>query len=198
MPEDVPTVRWHLAGMPVSVVTLPGWCNADVEPLATKALLAEARRLAGEGATDLGVVANRERLMSDNGRGFADDVTALVEVMQPRDVRVRVILDTCGLTADAIVAACELLGTTGAWLVQGGLWIGARTGLSQIQLMRAALPEAVRLKWTCPVRSLDAMLICIAEGVDLFNGDSTSLLKEAARRNAAGCPLVVPVRGVDY
>lgn len=196
-PEDVPMVRPHLAGTSVSVVTVPGWRGGDVEPLGTEALLAEARRLAREGATDLGMLALNERLRSDNGREFAHDVTTLVEVMQPLGVRVRVVLDTHGLTADALIAACELLGTTGAWLVQGGSWTGARTGLSQIQLMRAALPDDIRLKWTCPVRSLDSMLVCIAEGVDLFNGDPESLLKDAARR-IDGSPLVVPIRGVDY
>lgn len=33
------------------------------------------------------------------------------------------------------------------------------------------------------------MMICVAEGVDRFNGDPESLLKDAARRIAAG-PLV--------
>jgi deoxyribose-phosphate aldolase len=108
-----------------------------------------------------------------------------------------VVLDTDGLTPDATAAACELLGATGVWLVQGGSWAGVRTSLSRIQLMRAVLPVGIRLKWTYPVRTLDSMMICVAEGVDRFNGDPESLLKDAARRIAAG-PLVVPVRGVDY
>jgi deoxyribose-phosphate aldolase len=193
----VSTVGLHLAGTSVGLVTIPGWRNDDVEPLASKALLTEARRLAAEGATDLGVLANVERLKADDGRRFADDVTALVEAMQACGARVRVVLDTDGLTPDATAAACELLGTTGAWLVQGGSWRGARTGLSRIQLMRAVLPDEIKLKWTIPVRSLDSMMLCLAEGVDRFNGDPSSLVREAAQRTAAG-PLVVPVRGVDY
>jgi deoxyribose-phosphate aldolase len=196
LPADVPVVGQRLAGTSVGVVTIPGWRNGEVEPLATRELIAEARRLAAEGASDIGVLANVDRLRPDDGRRFADDVTALVDAM-PCGVRVRVILDTDGLTRDATAAACERLGTTGAWLVQGGSWAGVRTGLSCIQLMRAVLPDVVRLKWTFPVRSLDSMIICIAEGVDRFNGDPEALLKDAARRSAAGS-LVVPVRGVDY
>ncbi len=116
--------------------------------------------------------------------------------MQPRNVRVRVVLDTDGLTPHATATACELLGSTGAWLVQGGSWRGVRTGLSRIQPMRAALPDGVSLKWTFPIRSLDSMMICTAEGVDLFNGDAQSLLKDAAARIAIG-PVAVPVKGVD-
>ncbi|CAN7245883.1 hypothetical protein LJR027_000917 [Terrabacter sp. LjRoot27] len=197
LPEVVPTVAGHLTGTSVGVVTIPGWRHGDVEPLATAALVAEARRLAADGATDLGMLAGVDRLSADDGHGFADDVSALVEAMQACDVRVRVVLDTDGLTPQATGAACELLGATGVWLVQGGSWRGARTGLTRIQLMRDALPDGVGLKWTFPLRSLDSMLICMAEGVDLFNGDPQSLLKDAARRIATG-PLVVPVSGVDY
>ena len=196
-PEDVPMVGRYLAGTSVSVVTIPGWRDGEVEPLATQALLAEARRLSDVGATDLGVLANVERLRADNGRQLAGDVTALVEAMKGCGVRVRVVVDTHELTVDATAAVCEVLGTTGAWLVQGGWWCGARTGLSRMQLMRAALPAEVRLKWTFPVKSVDSMMICIAEGVDRFNGDPESLLKDVARRATVG-PLVVPVPGVDY
>ncbi|MEW1953438.1 hypothetical protein [Terrabacter sp. NPDC080008] len=41
------------------------------------------------------------------------------------------------------------------------------------------------------------MMICIAEGVDLFNGEPQSLLKDATGRIAVG-PLAVPVKGIDY
>lgn len=197
-PRFVATVAAHLAQASVGVVTLPGWRSAGVvEPLPAPALLAEAESLVAQGATDLGMVANADRLSREGGRQLAHDVSALVGAMQARNVRVRVILDTDGLSSQATAAACELIGGTGAWLVQGGSWRGARTGLSRIQLMRAALPDGVRLKWTFPVRSLDSMMICIAEGVDLFNGDPQSLLKDAAGRISAG-PLAVPVKGVDY
>ncbi|MBD3784258.1 MAG: hypothetical protein IE926_15145 [Micrococcales bacterium] len=197
-PESVAMVGAQLAGTAVGVVTVPGWRDDDVEPLATRALHAEARRLSAEGATDLAMLATGQRLAVDGARRFADEVADLVEAMHACGTRVRVVLDTDGLTADATVTVCELLGSTGAWLVQGGSWREtARTGLSRLQVMRAALPDWVRLKWTYPVRSLDSMMICIAEGVDVFNGDPESILKDAARRVDL-CPLVVPVRELDY
>lgn len=197
-PEVVAGASLYLSGTSVGVVTVPGWCDDDVEPLATKALLAEARRLATDGATDLGMLANAERLRGDGGQQFADDVSALVVAMHAFGTRVRVILDTDGLTPEVTTATCQQLGATGAWLVQAGSWWGtARTGLSRLQLMRAALPAAVSLKWTFPVRSLDSMMICIGEGVDRFNGDPESLLKHAERRAASG-PLIVPDPETDY
>ncbi|WP_345501447.1 beta/alpha barrel domain-containing protein [Pedococcus ginsenosidimutans] len=198
LPGDVPAVGLHLAGTSVGLVTIPGWSKGgDVEPLTPRELIAESRRLAAEGANEVGVLATVGRLRADGWRRLADDTSVLVEAMRACGVRVRVVLDTDGLTAAETVAVCERLGATGAWLLQGGSWAGRRTGLSCIQLMRAVLPAGTRLKWTFPVRSLDSMMICVAEGVDLFNGDPASLLTEAERRITAS-PLVVPLRGVDY
>ena len=197
-PDVVPAAGLHVAGTSVGLVTMPGWRDDEVEALATKAMLAEARRLVGYGATDLGLLADVGRLEVHQGRQFAHDVAALVEEIRASGARVRVIVDTDGMPPDALVAVCELVGATGAWLVQGGSWRGwARTGLSRVQLMRAALPPDVRLKWTYPVRSLDSMMICIAEGVDRFNGDSEVILREAERRIEVG-HLVVPDRACDY
>jgi deoxyribose-phosphate aldolase len=198
-PQHVRAAGLAVIGTSVGVVTMPGWRrDCEVEPLATKVLLEEARRLTDWGATDMGMLATVDRLTADGGRRFAEEVTGLVETMQACGARVRVILDTDGLTPEATAATCELLGATGAWLVQGGSWRDtARTGLSRLQLMRAALPAEVALKWTFPVRSLDSLMICIAEGVDRFNGDPESVLQDAVRR-IARCPLVVPVREIDY
>lgn len=87
LPADVPVVGLHLAGTSVGVVTIPGWRNGGVESLSTRVLIAESRRLAAEGASDIGVVANVDRLRADGGRRFADDVTALVEAMRVCAVR---------------------------------------------------------------------------------------------------------------
>jgi deoxyribose-phosphate aldolase len=196
-PDLVPPVGLHLAGTSVGLVTIVGWRNGEVEPLAGTALRAEAWRLVTEGATDVGVLADAERLEADRGRRFANEISTLAEVVRAGGARVRVVLDTDRQTPADTTAACELLGATGVSLVQGGSWCGGRTSLSRIQLMRAALPDEVRLKWTLPVRGLDSMMIGIAEGVDLFNGETESLLDDAAQRVAAR-PLLVPVRGVDY
>lgn len=196
-PEVVPLAGLHLAGTSVAVVTVLGWRGDEVDHLAGAALCAEAGRLVGQGATDLAVLADAGRLAKDDGRQLADEVCAVVDSVGDRTARVRVVLDTDGLTADATTGACELLGATGAWLLQGGSWHGKRTGFSRLQLMRAALPERVRLKWTFPVRSLDAMMIGVAEGVDRFNGDPGPLVDEAVRR-CASRPLVVPCPEVDY
>src|SRR5437868_5281621 len=58
LPEDVPVVALHLAGTSVGVVTMPGWHRGGVERLTEQGQVAEARRLAAEGASDMGVMAS--------------------------------------------------------------------------------------------------------------------------------------------
>lgn len=117
--------------------------------------------------------------------------------MTDRDVRVRVILDTEELTSQRITMTCAQVVEAGAWMVQGGSWRGPRTGFTQVALMRKALGPDVLLKWTQPVRSLETMLLCVAEGVGRFNGD-VDLLMAAAQRGTELGPLSVPLAGTDY
>jgi deoxyribose-phosphate aldolase len=48
-----------------------------------------------------------------------------------------------------------------------------------------------------PVRSLDAMLLCVAEGVGRFNADVQHIMATAQLRAQFG-PLIVPLPGLDY
>jgi deoxyribose-phosphate aldolase len=55
----------------------------------------------------------------------------------------------------------------------------------------------VPLKWRHPVRSLNVLLLCLAEGMDRFNGDVEQLLAQLREGNRAA-PVQVPEPGVDY
>lgn len=74
---------------------------------------------------------------------------------------------------------------------------GDRTGFAQIDLMRAALPQPVLLKWTHLVSTLETLLVCTALSVDRFNSEPTALLG-AARRDAATAPRTVPKPRLDF
>jgi deoxyribose-phosphate aldolase len=64
-------------------------------------------------------------------------------------------------------------------------------------MMRDALGPDVLLKWTQPVRSLETMLLCIAEGVGRFNGDVRRIMASAQYSARLG-PLTVPVPGEHH
>lgn len=195
-PERVADAAKNLAGTGVSVASAVGWDTPDCVALDTTAMLDEALMLAGQGVNEVALVGTRGR-MDGGGTAFARQTAALVADMARREVRVRVILDTEHLGREHIVMACRQASDVGVWMVQGGSWRGQRTGFTQLEMMRGALGAGVLLKWTQPVRSLDTMLLCIAEGVGRFNADVDQLMA-AARRSAARGPLSVPLPGIDY
>lgn len=196
-PEDVPAAAQALQGTGVPVATALGWHQDDTSPLDTATLLEEARSLAGQGATELALIATRGRLAVADDL-FASQAGAVVGELDGAGVRVRAILGTEDLDCDAVAAFCRRARDLGVWMVQAGSWRGERTSLSHIEAMRDALGPEVLLKWTTPVRSMDTLLLCIAEGVSRFNADVDNLMGQARARAWAGIPLTVPLRGVDY
>ncbi|WP_457255983.1 hypothetical protein [Pedococcus sp. P5_B7] len=195
-PERVAEAARELAGTAVAVATAVCWDTPDTTHLDTDSMLSQALTLAGHGANEVALVATKER-MGASGAEFERQTTALVASMGERDVRVRVILDTKHLTPHAIATACHQATDAGVWMAQAGSWRGQRTGFTQVEAMRDSLGADVLLKWTQPVRSLETLLLCIAEGIERFNGDVDQLMA-AARRSAAAGPLTVPLPGTDY
>ncbi len=130
-------------------------------------------------------------------KGLIRTLAAVSRAVTLHRGRVRALVNCDGMRPEELYSACRMLDDAGVRLVQGGSWRGDRTGLSQIEVMRQALPRAVQLKWTNPVRSVEVMLICIAEGVGRFNADVTTLLAAADRRSHLA-PLMVPVPTLDY
>jgi len=128
---------------------------------------------------------------------LTDQMRAITAAVSHQACRVRVLLNTEALADNEITSACQRAADAGVHLVQGGSFRGDRTPLGHIETMRAALTSEVKLKWTHPVRSVEALLVCMALGVDRFNGDPPELLA-AAVRSSRIAPLMVPLPGVDF
>jgi deoxyribose-phosphate aldolase len=126
-----------------------------------------------------------------------EQVCAVVEVVTPRGASLRVLLNITGITRPQVGDYSAAAAHGGASLVQGGSFRGDRATFTQIEAMRDALPVAVLLKWTQPVRSVEMMLVAMALGVDRFNGDVPALLTSAKRSSEWG-PLMLPIYGVDF
>jgi deoxyribose-phosphate aldolase len=195
-PESVASAARALSGTAVAVATAVCWDSPDTEVLDTDTMISEALVLTDHGANEVALVATKQR-MGIGGGEFERQTAALVASMEQRDVRVRVILDTEDLTSPDIATACRRATDAGVWMVQGGSWRGQRTGFTQVRTMRDALGADVLLKWTQPVRSLEILLLCLAEGVGRFNADIGPLMV-AARRSAVLGTLHVPLAGSDY
>ena len=196
-PEHVALAAGHVAGSGVDVVTALGFHDTSSPQRVPAALADEAALLASQGADEVSLIA-APGTMTDAGVDLlVDQIQTVRNTLSDRRTTVRVLLNTIGMGSDEVWRACEAMATAGASLVQGGSFRGDRTPFSQIEAMRAALPAEVLLKWTQPVRSVETMLVCIALGVDRFNGEPSDLLAAAAR-NSRIAPLSLPIPDIDF
>ena len=128
---DVAAAARLVAGTPVVVAAVIGFPHG-AQRSAVKAL--EARLAIADGARELDMVLNVGALRSGDHAAVRDDIAAVVAEARPHDVLVKVILETCFLTSEQIVAACRLAEEAGADFVKTSTGFGGG----------GATPEAVR------------------------------------------------------
>lgn len=195
-PPDVTQAARLLDGSGVPVVTALEWDAPTDTAMDATLVLEEARMLADQGADELMLITSKARL-DDSRNRFPRQTAAVVRELGLRGVRIRVIVNTEWMTAREITELAQSVSDAGAWMVQGGSLSGKRARFSELEVLRDALPPEVIVKWMQPVRSLDAMLLCIAEGVGRFNADVEQIMATAQLRAQSG-QLVVPLPGWDY
>ena len=195
-PEHLATAARRLTGSGTTPVTALAFHDRPSQFHDPVDLAAEAMELVSLGASEVALVVAPGR-ENDCLHLIAEQVDAVVEAVTPQAGKVRALIDTTDASKDQLTACTALLGAAGAVLVQGGSFRGDRATFSQIEAMRHTLPAAVLLKWTQPLRSVEMMLVCMALGVNRFNGDVPALLAEA-KRSTQRAPLMLPIYGVDY
>jgi deoxyribose-phosphate aldolase len=196
-PEHVAIAARRLTGSGIPTVTALAFQDAQPQRREPADLAAEAVELMSAGASEVALSV----APGLDGQGcldrIGDQVQAVVEAVVPERRTVRVILNTTDVCKEQMSACTQMLGSSGVALVQGGTYLGDRATFSQIEAMRHSLPAHVLLKWTQPLKSVEMMLVCMALGVNRFNGDVRALV-DSARRSSQLAPLMVPVHGVDF
>jgi len=134
---DVAEAARLVAGSPVVVAAVIGFPHGAVRP-EVKAL--EARLAIADGAGELDMVINVGAVKSGREDLVRDDIAAVVAEAKPAGVVVKVILETCYLTADEIRTACRLAEEAGADFVKTSTGFGVASGGPT-----GATPEAVRI-----------------------------------------------------
>jgi deoxyribose-phosphate aldolase len=135
--SDVAEAVRLVAGSPVVVAAVIGFPHGAVRP-EVKAL--EARLAIADGARELDMVINLGALTSGREDLVCTDIAAVVAEAKPAGVIVKVILETCYLSADEIKAACRLAEEAGADFVKTSTGFGVKASGPT-----GATPEAVRI-----------------------------------------------------
>ncbi|MDU5141201.1 MAG: deoxyribose-phosphate aldolase [Paenibacillus dendritiformis] len=170
----------QLAGTQVKVCTVIGF------PLGASTTAVKAYETAdaiANGATEIDMVINVGQLKAGNDDEVERDIAAVVEAAAGKAL-VKVIIETCLLTEEEKVRACELAVKAGADFVKTstGFSTGGATR-EDVALMRRTVGERAGVKASGGVRSLEdvntmieagATRIGASSGVSIMNGLESS------------------------
>lgn len=133
-----------LKDSPVEVCTVIGFpLGASVSTV--KAY--ETKQAIEDGATEVDMVINISALKNKQDQLVADDIAAVVNVAKENKVLTKVIIETCLLTDEEKVRACEIAKASGADFVKTstGFSSGGAT-LSDVELMRNTVGPSLGVK----------------------------------------------------
>ena len=154
-----------------TVVGFPFGANTT----ATK--IAEGLECIDNGADKLDVVINISKLKTGETVYVEKELRDFVTAMKKRrsDVTVKVIIECCYLTHDEKVAACRIVGDSGADFIKTSTGTGtggARIG--DIRLMRKLVGDKVKIKAAAQITSIEDALAVIEEGASAI-GENTAV-----------------------
>ncbi len=167
----------HLQGAGVGLCSVVGFPLGSIMP---EDKAEEARRAVGNGATEIDMVLNAGWLKSGFSALVLQDIAGVVEAAAP--AMVKVILETCLLTEEEKIAACDLARSAGAHFVKTSTGFG-KSGATEadIVLMRRCVGEALGVKASGGVRDLPAALAMIVAGANRIGTSSGVAIIEAMK-----------------
>jgi deoxyribose-phosphate aldolase len=175
----------ELSGSETKVCAVVGFPLGAME-LNSKAF--EADQACLHGATEIDMVIHVGALKAGRFDYVANDIAAVVSVASDYDAKVKVILETCLLTRDEIVKACELAVQAGADFVKTstGFSTGGATA-EDVALMRATVGARAQVKASGGIRDIDKAKEMIAAGADrLGTSASIAIVLSAKTKSSNG------------
>jgi deoxyribose-phosphate aldolase len=171
-PYFIPLVAKELEGSPVKVCTVIGFPLGNTS---TESKVREAEQAVSEGAEELDMVINISALKSGQLEYVLNDIKAVVETRKTvtHEVIVKVIIETCYLTDEEKVMACQLSRDAGAAFVKTstGFGTGGAT-VEDVRLMRQTVGKALSVKASGGIRSYQDALAMIEAGADRIGASS--------------------------
>ena len=167
--------------------------NADVKvasvigfPLGatpTEIKVAEAKKALEDGADELDMVINIGALKDKDYDYVRNDIAEVVKVAHEKGAKVKVIIETCYLTDEEKVKACELAKEAGADFVKTstGFGTGGAT-VEDVKLMRKMVGPEMGVKAAGGVHTYEQALAMIEAGATRIGASHGVQIVEGARR----------------
>lgn len=146
----------------------------------------EADQACLHGATEIDMVLHVGALKEGRYMYVTNDIAAIVSVAADYDAKVKVILETCLLTKDEIVKACQLAVEAGADFVKTstGFSTGGATA-EDVALMRATVGNRAQVKASGGIRDIEKAKEMIAAGADRLGTSASIAIVQGAKMEDA-------------
>ena len=179
--------RHLLTGTDVKIVTVVGFPlgadRSEVKALATKLAVDE------DHVDEVDMVMNMSAFKSGNYDGVVEDIAAVVEAAKP--YAVKVIIETCLLSDEEKVKACELVAKGGAAFVKTstGFSKGGAT-LHDVEILaREATRYGIGVKAAGGIRDYETAKAMIAAGADRIGTSAgVAICEDEAKAMGGGLP----------
>lgn len=175
----VPLAAKELEGTDVKVAAVIGF---PLGAMSTEAKTFETNDCCSNGASEIDMVINVGALKEGRFEFVQDDIAAVVSAADEYDAIVKVIIETCLLTDEEVVKACELSVAAGAEFVKTstGFSTGGAT-VHHIELMRKTVGNLAKIKASGGIRDLATCKAMIEAGADRIGASASVKIMEEAK-----------------
>jgi len=180
-PLHVVTAKQSLRGSGVLVCTVIGF------PLGTNTTstkVAETRQALLDGADEVDMVIHVGDALEGHFERIEEDIRAVVQAA--KGLTVKVILETCYLTNDQIVKACQAVANAGAHFVKTSTGFGtAGATVEHVKLMKQSIPSNMEVKASGGIRSYEDAKAMIDAGATRLGTSSGIAIVQGTVGNSA-------------
>lgn len=176
----VPLASELLEGSDVKIASVIGFplgaCSMDVKAF-------ETEWACSEGAQEIDMVVHVGALKEGRYDYVRQDIATVVAVAEEHDAIVKVILETCLLTDEEIVKACELSREAGAAFVKTSTGFSKEGATAHhVALMKQTVGKDLQVKASGGIRDLKKTMEMIEAGADRIGASaSVEIMKESTK-----------------
>lgn len=154
----------------VKVVTVVGF---PLGASATQVKSFEAAYACMQGAEEVDMVMNIGAFKSGDYKYVSDDINSVVYAASEYDALTKVIIETCLLSREEIMKACELVQNAGAAYIKTSTGFNKEGAVAEnVFLMRGSISQEVKVKAAGGIRTLEDTLEMIEAGADVIGSSS--------------------------
>ena len=146
----------------------------------TMVKVTETKRAIDDGANEIDMVMNISAMKNRDYKHVLDDIQSVVLLAHFHKAIVKVILETCLLSNEEIVRACELCEEAGADYVKTSTGFSKEGATTEaVKLIRDSLPKKIKVKASGGIRTREFALQLIEAGADrLGTSSGVQIIKE--------------------